>query len=211
MTVKIKICGITNEEDAVWAVNLGAHYLGLNFAKDSPRKVSPDVAEQIARKVPPFVTTVGVFVEQGPEEIVKIVRKVGLMGVQLHGDHTPEDAWAVAEKAEVTLIRAVRVAEEKDLEAIAAFQGIVSHVLLDAKVEGLAGGTGTLVPWVLAAQSKSFGVPLFLAGGLTPQNVRQAASEVQPFAVDVASGVEISPRRKDIEKMKTFINEARAA
>ena len=82
MTVKIKICGITNEEDAVWAVNLGVHYLGLNFAKDSPRKVSPDVAEQIARKVPPFVTTVGVFVEQAPEEIVKIVRKVGLMDVQ---------------------------------------------------------------------------------------------------------------------------------
>ena len=211
MVVKVKICGITNEEDAIWAVNLGAHYLGLNFHQDSPRKVSPDLAEKIAKKVPPFVTTVGVFVEQGPEEIVKIVRKVGLMGVQLHGDHTPEDARAVAEKAEVILIRAVRVAEEKDLEAIAAFRGIVSHVLLDAKVEGLSGGTGTLIPWALAAQSKSFGVPLFLAGGLTPENVRQAAGEVQPFAVDVASGVEKSPKRKDIDKMKKFINEAKAA
>ena len=169
MAVKVKICGITNEEDAVWAANLGAHYLGLNLHKDSPRKVSPDVAERIATKAPPFVTTVGVFVEQGPEEIVKIVREVGLRGVQLHGDHTPEDARAVAEQAEVALIRAVRVAEEEDLEAIAAFGGIVSYVLLDAKVGGLAGGTGASFPWALAAQATSFGLPLFLAGGSPPR------------------------------------------
>jgi phosphoribosylanthranilate isomerase len=127
------------------------------------------VAETIATKVPPFVTTVGVFVEQGPEEIVKIVRRVGLRGVQLHGDHTPEDARAVAEQAELTLIRAVRVAEKQDLEATAAFRGIVSHVLLDTKVEGLTGGTGTAFPWELATQAKAFGVPLFLAGGSPPR------------------------------------------
>src|SRR5688572_5459703 len=134
MAVKVKICGITNEEDAVWAVNLEANYVGLNFHKDSPRKVSPDMAERIAKKVPSFVTTVGVFVEQKPEEILKIAGKVGLMGIQLHGDHTPEDARAIADKMEVMLIKAVRVAEEKDLETIAAFRGVVSHILLDAKV-----------------------------------------------------------------------------
>lgn len=193
MAVKVKICGITNEEDAVSAVHLWAQYLGLNVHQDSPRKVAPDVAETIVKTVPPFVTTVGVFVEQRPEEIVKLVRKVGPVGVQLHGAHTPEDARAVAERAEVTLIRAVRVAEEKDLEAIAAFRWIVAHVLLDAKVESLAGGTGIVFPRGAGGASQVLRRAALPGGGLTPENVRQATGEVQPFTVDVASGVEKSP------------------
>lgn len=209
MSVKIKICGITNEEDATWAVNLGANYIGLNFHTKSPRKVSPDLAARIAKKVPPFVPTIGVFVEQKVDEILKTVEKVGLMGVQLHGDHTPEDCRAITEKMEVTLLRAFRVGEEKDLEAISPFKGLVSHILLDAKVEGQAGGTGQVFPWALARQAKAFGMPVFLAGGLTPENVRQAVAEVQPFAVDVASGVEKSPKRKDMGKMTKFMEEAK--
>jgi phosphoribosylanthranilate isomerase len=209
MAVKIKICGITNEEDATWAVNLGVNYIGLNFAKESPRKVSPDLAAKIVKKVPPFVPCIGVFVEQKPEEILKIIEKTGLMGVQLHGDHTPEDARAIIEKMEVTVIRAFRVAQEQDLEAVAPFKSAVTQILLDAKVEGVAGGTGQTFPWALAKQAKSFGLPVFLAGGLTPDNVRQAVAEVQPFAVDVASGVEKSPKRKDYDKMKRFIDEAK--
>jgi len=211
MGVKIKICGITNEEDAVWAVNYGAHYIGLNFHKDSPRKVSLDMAARVVKKVPPFIPCVGVFVEQQPEEILKIVQKTGLMGIQLHGDHTPDQCREIAGKMEVTLIRAFRVAEESDLDAIAPFKGACSHILLDAKVEDQMGGTGQTFPWELARRAKSFGLPIFLAGGLTPENVAQAIEEVQPFAVDVASGVERLPKRKDLDKLKKFINEAKNA
>jgi phosphoribosylanthranilate isomerase len=208
---KVKICGVTNEEDAVWAVNLGAHYIGLNFHKDSPRKVSVEMAARIVKKVPTFVPCVGVFVEQNAEEILKIAGKTGLMGVQLHGEHTPEECRAIGEKMEVMIIRAFRVAGDADVDAIAPFKTVCSHVLLDAKVEGLEGGTGQAFPWDLARRAKSFGLPLFLAGGLTPENVAQAVEEVQPFAVDVASGVEKSPRRKDFDKMKMFIEAAKNA
>lgn len=207
--MKVKICGITNEEDATWAVNLGADYIGLNFAAKSPRKVSPEVAAKVAKKVPPFIPCIGVFVEQSAEQILKIVEKVGLMGVQLHGAHTPEDARAITERMEITVVRAIRVAEEKDLNEVSSFRGAATHVLLDAKVEGLAGGTGKTFPWALAKRAKSFGLPIFLAGGLTPENVRQAVLEAEPFAVDVASGVEKSPKRKDLDKMKKFIEEAK--
>jgi phosphoribosylanthranilate isomerase len=109
------------------------------------------------------------------------------------------------------IIRAFRVAGDADVDAIAPFKTVCSHVLLDAKVEGLEGGTGQAFPWDLARRAKSFGLPLFLAGGLTPENVAQAVEEVQPFAVDVASGVEKSPRRKDFDKMKMFIEAAKNA
>src|SRR3989344_4278301 len=118
MAVKTKICGITNEEDATWSVNLGAGFIGLNFHSQSPRKVSPDLAARIVKKVPSFVPCVGVFVEQGVDEIVKIVQKTGLMGVQLHGDQTPEDCRALSEKLEAFIIKAFRVAEESDVEAM---------------------------------------------------------------------------------------------
>lgn len=208
---KIKICGITNEEDATWAVNLGAHYIGLNFCKESPRKVSPEQAAKIARKVPSFVPTVGVFVEQTVPEILKIVQKVGLAGVQLHGDHAPEDARALAEKLEVLLIKAFRVGGEADLEPLAAYKDAVGYFLLDARVEGAAGGTGQTFPWDLAVRARALGKPIFLAGGLTPENVAAAVETAQPFAVDVASGVEKSPKRKDFDRMKKFIDEAKNA
>ncbi|MBK6880989.1 MAG: phosphoribosylanthranilate isomerase [Elusimicrobia bacterium] len=208
---KIKICGVTNEEDATWAVNLGAHYIGLNFCKESPRKVSPEQAAKIARKVPSFVPTVGVFVEHTVPEILKIAQKVGLTGVQLHGDQTPEDARALSEKLEVLLIKAFRVGGEADLEQLAAYKDVVGYFLLDARVEGVAGGTGQTFPWDLAVRARAFGKPLFLAGGLTPDNVAQAVEAAQPFAVDVASGVEKSPKRKDFDRMKKFIDEAKNA
>lgn len=208
---KIKICGVTNEEDATWAVNLGAHYVGLNFHKDSPRKVSPDLAARIAKKVPSFVPTVGVFVEQPAADIVKIAKKVGLAGVQLHGDQTVEDCAAIASELEVFLVKAVRVGNESDVDRLAAFQDVVGYFLLDARVEGAMGGTGQTFPWELAARAKAFKKPIFLAGGLTVDNVSQAIETVQPFGVDVASGVEKSPKRKDFDKMKKFIEEVKSA
>lgn len=211
MAVKVKICGITNEEDATWAVNLGAGYLGFNFWSGSPRKVSPDLAARIVQKVPPFVPSIGVFVDQTVEDILKTVQKVGLMGVQLHGEQTPDDCRRLAEGLEgsVLVIRAFRVANESDLEALSAFKTACTHFLLDAQVEDQPGGTGQTFPWELARVAKSFGPPLFVAGGLTPDNVREAVKQTQPFAVDVASGVEKSPKRKDYDKLKRFIEEAK--
>jgi len=209
VSTKIKICGITNEEDANWAVNLGANYLGFNFHKDSPRKVSPELAARIAKKVPSFVQVVGVFVEQTPEEIIKIARKVCLAGLQLHGDQTPEDCLAISGKLEAFLIKAFRVGEETDLAALEVFKDAVSYFLLDARVEGQLGGTGQSFPWEWAVKAKGLGRPIFLAGGLSPENAAQAVEQVQPFAVDVASGVEKSPKRKDYDKMKKFIEEVK--
>jgi len=211
MAVKIKICGITNEEDAVWAVNLGVNYIGFNFHKDSPRKVSLDLATRMAPKIPPFVPTVGVFVEQTVEEIVKTASKVGLAGVQLHGNHTPEDCRFISERLEVFIVRAFRVAEEKDLEPLPLFVDVCPYFLLDARVDGALGGTGQTFPWDLAVRARAFKKPIFLAGGLTPDNVGEAVELVRPFAVDVASGVEKSPKRKDFDKMKKFIQGAKDA
>lgn len=211
MSTKVKICGITNEEDATWAVNLGAHYLGLNFHKDSPRKVSPDLAARIAKKVPSFVPTIGVFVEQSAAEIVKIAKKAGLSGIQLHGDQTPADCEVLTSELEVFLIKSVRVAVEADLEVLVGFKDVVNYFLLDARVDGQMGGTGQTFPWELTARAKVFGKPVFLAGGLTPDTVAEAIEAAQPFAVDVASGVEKSPKRKDYEKMKSFIEAVKYA
>jgi phosphoribosylanthranilate isomerase len=211
MSTKVKICGITNEEDATWAVNLGAHYIGLNFHKESPRKVSPDLAARIAKKVPSFVPTVGVFVEQNVADIIKIAKKVGLAGIQLHGDQTVADCEAISGELEVFLIKSVRVASEADLEGLSAYKEIVQNILLDARVDGQMGGTGQTFPWALATRAKVFGKPIFIAGGLNAENVAEAIEAGQPFAVDVASGVEKSPKRKDYEKMKKFIETVKYA
>lgn len=230
MAVKVKICGITNEEDATWAVNMGASYIGVNFYSQSPRKVSPEQAAKIVKKVPPFVPVVGVFVDHTVQDILKIVGKTGVMGIQLHGEYSPEDCRALRASLDesVILIRVFRVASDADLDPIVNFRDAVTHFLLDAKVdepvasvpaaEGApapdappvaVGGTGKTFPWNLAERAKSQGVPVFVAGGLTPENVREAVKQTQPFGVDVASGVEKSPKRKDYDKMKAFIEQAR--
>ncbi|MBL8023628.1 MAG: phosphoribosylanthranilate isomerase [Elusimicrobia bacterium] len=211
MSTKVKICGITNEEDATWAVNIGAHFIGLNFHKESPRKVSPDLAARIASKVPSFVPTVGVFVEQSAADIIKIAKKVGLAGIQLHGNQTVEECEAITNELEVFLIKAVRAANESDLDTLSSYKHIVHYVLLDARVEGQMGGTGQTFPWDLATRAKVFGKPLFIAGGLNAENVAEAIEATQPFAVDVASGVEKSPKRKDFEKMKRFLETVKYA
>jgi phosphoribosylanthranilate isomerase len=192
-------------------VNLGVHYLGFNFYSQSPRKVSPELAARIVAKVPPFVPCVGVFVDQEVKDILKIVQKAGLMGVQLHGEQTPEDCRALREQLEdsVLLMKAFRVAQESDVEAMSAYQGLCSHFLLDARVEDQPGGTGQSFPWELAERAKFYRTPLFVAGGLTPENVREAIKRTQPFAVDVASGVEKSPKRKDYDKLKTFVEQVK--
>jgi phosphoribosylanthranilate isomerase len=224
LAVKVKICGITNPEDATWAVNLGADFLGLNFHSGSPRKVSPDQAAKVVQKVPPFVPCIGVFVNQSVDEIVKTVEKTGLMGVQLHGEYSPEDCQALRDRLEgsVPVIRVFRVKEDGDLDPLVLFRNAATHFLLDAKVEAPlpeaapgetssapVGGTGQTFPWELVERAKGQGLPVFVAGGLTPDNVREAVKKTQPFGVDVASGVERSPKRKDYDKLKIFIEQAK--
>ena len=213
MAVKVKVCGITNQEDAVWAATLGAQYVGFNFSSQSPRKVSPDMAKKILEKVPPFVTPVGVFVEQPVAEIVKIAQKTGLKGVQLHGEQTPDDCRALAAQLGdgVFICQVFRVAQAGDLEGMAAYKDAARYFLIDARVDGRPGGTGQTFPWSLVQGAKAHNVPLFIAGGLTPENVGEAVEETRPFAVDVASGVEKSPKRKDYDKLKKFIEEAKNA
>ncbi|MGQ0645619.1 MAG: phosphoribosylanthranilate isomerase [Elusimicrobiota bacterium] len=212
MAVKVKICGLTNEKDAVSAVNLGADFLGFNFWSGSPRKVSPALAAEIIAKIPPFVSPVGIFVDHPVDEILKIVSKTGVKGIQLHGDQSPEDCRALKEKLDpgVFVCKAFRVKESADLAGAEAFKELCSYFLVDARVEEAPGGTGQRFPWELAADLKAHGLPVFAAGGLTPENVSLAVETIRPFGVDVAGGVEKSPKRKDYDKMKSFIEAARS-
>ncbi|MBU3933195.1 MAG: phosphoribosylanthranilate isomerase [Candidatus Omnitrophica bacterium] len=203
--VKVKICGITNTGDAIWAANLGADYLGLVFARDSKRKVGLARAKEIADAVPPYIKKVGLFVDEEPGIVNKVLALCRLDVLQFHGQESPGYCNEFKGKAEI--IKGFRMKDEESLNQISRYD--VDFYLLDAFVEGETGGTGQTFNWDLALKVKEFGRPLFLAGGLNPGNVVQAVKKVQPYAVDVASGVESSPRKKNVESMKEFIDKIR--
>jgi phosphoribosylanthranilate isomerase len=203
--VKVKICGITNLDDALAAVDYGADALGFVFFKGSPRLISPENAASIVRKLPPFVQTVGVFVDEPAEVIKTIVSTAGIGLVQLHGDEPPESC-SVYER----VIKALRV---KTLDSLAPLEQFRKHVftfLLDAYTPDKLGGTGMIFNWDIAVEAKRFG-RIILAGGLTPDNVAEAVRHVRPYGVDVSSGVELSKGKKDLQKMKLFIERAKRA
>ena len=200
LKVRIKICGITNLEDALLAVELGASALGFVFYPKSPRYIAPEAARRIIQHLPPFVTTVGVFVNEREEAILKVVGEAGLDLVQLHGEESPELCVRLFPK----VIKALRVREVEDLKVITAYQGKIRAVLLDTYVKGIPGGTGQTFNWDLARRAQKFGLPLVLAGGLRPENIKEALRTVRPFAVDVSSGVETFPGKKDPEKLRAL-------
>jgi phosphoribosylanthranilate isomerase len=201
---RVKICGITSAEDAAVAVEAGADALGFVFVPGTPRLVHPDVARRIVMDLPPFVTTVGVFVDQPLDNVLHIAEHCRLQAVQLHGDEPEEYSRSIP----VRVIRAIRVRDARDLTPIATYP---AHAfLLDAFVEGRAGGTGTPISWDLARQAKGK-VPIILSGGLRPETVAQAVRVVRPYGVDVSSGVETSPGRKGREKVREFIAAVREA
>ncbi|OGR88783.1 MAG: hypothetical protein A3A86_00480 [Elusimicrobia bacterium RIFCSPLOWO2_01_FULL_60_11] len=212
MSLLVKICGITNAEDALWAANLGADFIGLNFSPLSPRKVSVDMAAGIAAGLPPFVKCVGIFTDPPQEDVEKVLKKVPLAAVQFHGNEKREDLENVKARFRVQIWKAVRVKDEESLKAMEDFIGAADKILLDAWVEGQAGGTGKTLDWTLARKARMMGIPIILAGGLTPDNVKEAVDSTDADGVDAASGVEKDghPRRKDIEKMKLFISRARS-
>lgn len=202
--VRIKVCGITSRKDALAAVELGADALGFVFYEKSPRYIDPDDAARIVAALPPFVTTVGVFVDLHPSGVNRIVRISGLDRAQLHGDETPGDCSQV----EVPVVKAFRVRGPEDTEGLDGYE--VSAFLLDTYREGVPGGTGETFDWGLAAGTVEKGETVILSGGLNPNNVAEAVERVRPYGVDVSSGVEKGPGVKDHGKIEAFIGAARS-
>jgi phosphoribosylanthranilate isomerase len=197
--VRIKICGITNLEEALLAADLGADALGFIFYPPSPRSVEPQAAKAIIAQLPPFVTTVGVFVDEDAATVKELAAAAGLDWLQLHGKETPEYCRSLDRR----VIKAFRIRDESSLAELTSYQDIVQALLLDTYKKGQVGGTGETFNWDLALKAKQSG-PIILAGGLTSENVAQAIAVAHPQAVDVASGVEAAPGKKDPEKLKAF-------
>lgn len=206
---KIKICGITNLEDALWAANLGADYVGLNFYPASPRKVSAKQAKTIASQLPPFVAVAGIFVNEELTVIAKLVKSTPLKAVQLHGEETPDFCRSVKALG-VQVIKAVRLDKPLEPPELEAYAEAVDFFLFDHLSEEAPGGTGIPFDWTWLAKASELRKPWFLAGGLSPDNVSEAVRQTHPPAVDVCSGVERLPTRKDYDAMKRFIQAVRA-
>jgi phosphoribosylanthranilate isomerase len=203
MSTMVKICGITNEADALAATEAGADALGLMFYEPSPRNVPLKAAAEIARQLPPFVIKVGVFVNAPEDHVLRAINECGLNIIQFHGDETPE----YCQLFPVMTIKAFRIRDAESLKSLPEYK--TDAWLLDAHVADKMGGTGATFNWDLAIEAQKLGRPIFLAGGLTPENVGEAVRRVQPYAVDVSSGVEASPGKKDHQKVKAFIQEAK--
>lgn len=201
--VRVKICGITNLSDAQAAVNAGAWALGFIFYKKSPRYILPAKAKKIIDALPPFVTPVGVFVNEKEAVVHKVCRLTGITTVQFHGEETP--AYCGRFK-DYKVIKAFRVREGSDFTAIKRYKS--DTFLFDTFQESLAGGTGKTFNWDLLKGQK-FAKPFILSGGLNPTNVRQAIDALSPYAVDVSSGVEKSPGIKDHSLVNAFCQAVR--
>jgi phosphoribosylanthranilate isomerase len=205
VTVRIKICGITNKEDALAAAHLGADALGFVFAP-SPRKISAESAREIIKVLPPFVKTVGVFVDEDPERVSSVAARCGLDILQLHGSESVEYCSSFDSR----VIKAVRLQSRDELKNLSKYANVVDALLLDTYVPNKLGGTGIPFDWKLAVEAGRYG-RIILAGGLNPENVAAAISMVKPYAVDASSGLEKSPGVKDHEKMTQFMREAMQA
>ncbi|MEO4048218.1 phosphoribosylanthranilate isomerase [Pseudomonas sp. CAU 1711] len=203
--VRIKICGITRVEDALAAVAAGADAIGLVFYAKSPRAVGIEQARAIVAALPPFVTSVGLFVDMERAELESILARVPLDLLQFHGDESLEQC----EGFNRPYIKALRVKAGDDIAAQVDRYPSAQGVLLDTYVEGVPGGTGEAFDWSLVPQELS--KPLILAGGLRPVNVAAAVAQVRPYAVDVSGGVEASKGIKDAQKIEAFIRAARGA
>ena len=201
---RVKICGITNKEDALHASACGADALGFVFYSESPRFIQPEAVKGIIAELPPFLTTVGLFVNEDSRKIREVVEFCGLDTVQLHGEECPEECFLPPKQ----VIKALRLKNDLDEKMFSSYQ--VSAFLLDAYLPGKYGGTGKCCDWnkarTLAAQYR-----IILAGGLSPDNVLDAVKQVQPYGIDVSSGVEKYPGKKDAGKVAMFIKMARKA
>lgn len=205
MSTKVKICGITSVADGRAAAGAGADMIGLMFYEKSPRHITLPAAAEISRALSPFIVKVGVFVNPSEDLVLRAIAECGVTLLQFHGDEPPDFCTQFG----VMSMKAFRV---RDAESLAALPDYATDAwLLDACSPGARGGTGERFNWDLAIEAQKFGRPVFLAGGLTPENVAEAVRKVQPFGVDVSSGVESAPGKKDPAKVKAFIDAVRNA
>jgi len=200
---RVKICGITRLEDALAAAEAGADALGFNFWPGSKRYLEPRAAAEIITRLPPFVATVGVFVDPTRDEALRAAEASGVQWLQLHGDEPPE----LCASLPLPVLKGLRVRDRASLDALERYD--VAGFLLDADTAGY-GGSGQTFDWAVAAEGARR-APIVLAGGLTPENVAEAVRQVRPWGVDVASGVERAPGVKDHEKTARFIREAKGS
>jgi phosphoribosylanthranilate isomerase len=199
MSVKVKICGITSVADALEAAEAGADLIGLMFYERSPRYVTFARAAEIAKALPPFISRVGVFVNPDADTVMRAIGECGLSLLQFHGEEAP----AFCTQFGLMSMKAFRVRDADSLLALPDYE--TDAYLLDAYAPDAHGGTGAKFNWDLAIAAKQHGRPIFLAGGLTPENVAEAVKQVMPFGVDVSSGVESAPGKKDPAKVRAFI------
>ncbi|MCG6980347.1 MAG: phosphoribosylanthranilate isomerase [Deltaproteobacteria bacterium] len=203
MTVWIKICGITNEEDGLAAGHFGADALGFIFAP-SPRRISPEKAQEVIKALPPLVQTVGVFVNEDRATVSSLAEMCGLDVLQFHGNE-PAD---YCDSFDHPVIKAVRLKNRQDLKSLAKYDGVVHALLLDTYVPDKLGGTGVTFNWEWAAEARNYG-RIILAGGLNPANVTAAIRIAKPYGVDASSSLEHCPGIKDHAKMAQFIERVR--
>jgi phosphoribosylanthranilate isomerase len=205
--VRVKICGITNWPDARQAVAEGAEILGFNFFAGSPRYVTPAKAKKIVERLPKKISAVGVFVNENEQKMLEIARAVGLDTLQLHGDETP--AMVARLKRSFPVIKAIRVKGLASAAKLTRFKA--TAILLDGFDAKRRGGTGKTFEWRIARLAKKHGRRIYLAGGLTPENVGEAIRAARPYAVDVCSGVEVRPGKKDPARVKNLMRAAKEA
>lgn len=205
METRVKICGITSAADGIVAAEAGADMVGLMFYEKSPRHITLERAVEISRELPPFVMRVGVFVNPDEALVTRAIAECGVGLLQFHGDETSDFCTQFG----VMSMKALRVRGPESLEQLEHFH--TDAFLLDAYSKSGLGGTGETFNWDFAVEAQKFGKPIFLAGGLTPENVADAVLKVQPFAVDVSSGVESAPGKKDAGKVRAFIAAAKNA
>lgn len=201
---KVKICGITKKEDAFAAAKLGADALGFNFYKYSPRYILPEKANEIIEKLPHNILKVGVFVNENPDKIIEIANFTKLDAVQLHGDETPEFVRKIRAESNLEIIKAFRVSPGFALEKISEYG--VDTILLDAYSPNERGGTGETFDWKIAKQVQNIFPKMYLAGGLSAENIFDALIKVKPFAVDACSGLEKEKGVKDLQKLERFLS-----
>jgi phosphoribosylanthranilate isomerase len=201
----VKICGITNLDDALAAVDAGADALGFNFYKPSPRYITPEAAREIIAELPQTILTIGVFVnEQSPQAAEDLARRASVTAIQLHGDESPDYCRNLTSHR---VIKALAAGADFDAEQARAYE--VDAILLDTKDPELRGGTGRVFDWSIAKQVKRLVPKLFLAGGLSLQNIEQAIISVDPYGVDACSALEETPGKKDHVRVRSFIQTIR--
>ncbi|HEX7330461.1 MAG TPA: phosphoribosylanthranilate isomerase [Pyrinomonadaceae bacterium] len=202
----IKICGITNIEDGLAAVAAGADAVGFNFYKPSPRYIAPQAAREIIEQLPASVLTVGVFVnEESPEAVMNIANEANIKALQLHGDESPDYCRELA--AHTSVIKTLAVSDSFDPKLAQAYQ--VDAIMLDTRDNRLRGGTGRVFDWSIAQQVRKLIPKLYLAGGLSPENVEEAINRIHPYAVDACSALEDRPGTKNHERLRAFIDTVR--